>query len=100
MKGEISLEILRKNIMAEDMINPESSMNTTELTTQGVDLAYLQTGISRVFFWVLNFENLYFFGQWSQPAVFFGFLNKCCILNCFIFLTVFFGSSFMYHVLQ
>ena len=29
---------------------------------QGVDLAYLQTGISGVFLWVLNFENLYFFG--------------------------------------
>ena len=65
-----------------------------------MDLSYLQTGISGVFFWVLNFENLYFFGYWSQLLYFFGLLNKCCILKCFIFLTVFFGSSFMYQVLQ
>ena len=37
---------------------------------QGVDLAYLHTGISRVSFWVLNWENLYFFGYWSQLLYF------------------------------
>ena len=52
---------------------------------QGVDLAYLQTGISGVFCWVLNFQNLYFFGYWSQLLYFFGLLNKSCILKCFIF---------------
>ena len=39
---------------------------------QGVDLAYLQTGISRVFFWVLNFENLYSSGYCSQLLHFLG----------------------------
>ena len=48
---------------------------------QGVDLAYLQTGISGVF-GGLNFENLYFFGL----------LNKSCILKCFILSKVFLGS--------
>ena len=38
---------------------------------QGVDVAYLQTGISGVFFWVLNFENLYFFGVLVTADVFF-----------------------------
>ena len=42
-----------------------------------------------VFFWVL-----------VTDAVFFRLLNKCCILKCFIFLTVFFESSFMHQVLQ
>ena len=59
-----------------------------------MDLAYLQTGISGVFFWVLNFENLYFFGYWSQLLYFFGLLNKSCILKCFIFSTVFFCVQF------
>ena len=54
----------------------------------------------RSIFWVLNFENLYFFGYWSQLLHCFGLLNKCCILKCFLFLTVFFGYSFMYQVLQ
>ena len=40
-------------------------------TAQGVDLAYLQTGISGVFFWVLNFENLYFLGTAQSCCIFF-----------------------------
>ena len=36
----------------------------------GGDLVYLQTGISRVLFGVLNFENLYLFGCWSQLLYF------------------------------
>ena len=51
-------------------------------------------GISRSIFWVLNFENLYFFGYWSQLLYFFGLLNKSCILKCFIFSTVFFWVQF------
>ena len=38
---------------------------------QGVDLVYLQTGISEVFFRVLNYENLYFLVL-VTAAVFFG----------------------------
>ena len=53
------------------------------LQPQGVDLAYLQTGISGVFVWVLNFENLYFLGVLATATVFFGLLNKCRIsLGC------------------
>ena len=51
---------------------------------------YITTLLSRVFCWVLNFENLYFFGYWSQLLYFFGLLNKSCILKCFIFSTEFF----------
>ena len=57
-------------------------------------MAYLQTGISGMFSWVLNFENLYFFGYWSQPLYFFGLQNRSCILKCFIFSTVFFRVQF------
>ena len=51
-------------------------------------------GISGVFFWVLNFDNLYFLGYCSQLLYFFGLSGRCCILKCFIFLTVFFGVQF------
>ena len=54
----------------------------------------------RVSLGVLNFENLYFVEYWSPLLYFFGFLNKSCILKCFIFSTVFFGSSFIHQVLQ
>ena len=59
-----------------------------------MDLAYLQSGISEVFFWVLNFENLYFWGVLLTAAVFFGLFDKCCIFKCFIFLTVLFLVQF------
>ena len=59
-----------------------------------MDLAYLQTRISGVYFGVLNFENLYFFGYWSQLLYFLGLLNKRCILKCFICSTVFFWFQF------
>ena len=55
-----------------------------------MDLAYLQKEISGVFLGGLNFENLYFGGILVTAVVFFRLLNKCCILKCFIFLTVFF----------
>ena len=67
---------------------------------QGVGLAYLQTRISGVFLGVLNFKNLYFFWVLLTAAVFLGLLNKSCILKCFIFSTVFFGSSFIHQALQ
>ena len=51
-------------------------------------------------FWVSNFENLYFFWVLLTAAVFSGLLDKCCIFKCFIFLTVFSGSSFTHLVLQ
>ena len=50
--------------------------------------------ISGVYFGVLNFENLYFFGYWSQLLYFLGLLNKRCILKCFICSTVFFWFQF------
>ena len=59
-----------------------------------MDLTYLQTRISGVYFGVLNFENLYFFGYWSQLLYFLGLLNKRCILKCFICSTVFFWFQF------
>ena len=61
-----------------------------------LQIATYQTnpGISRVLFWVLNFENLYFFGYWSQLLYFFGLSDKSCILKYFIFSTVFFGFQF------
>ena len=61
---------------------------------QGVDLAYLQTGISGVFLGVLNFENLYFLGVLVTAPVFFGLLNKRCILKSFICSTVSFWFQF------
>ena len=66
-----------------------------------MDLAYLQTGISGVLFWVLNFENLYFLVTAQSCCIFWGggLLDKCCILKCSMFLTVFLGSSFMHLVL-
>ena len=42
-----------------------------------------------VFSWVL-----------VTAAVLFGLLNKNCILKCFIFSTVFFGSSFIHQMVQ
>ena len=46
----------------------------------------LQTSISGVFLGVLNFKDLYFFiSVLVTAAVFFGLLNKSCILKCFIF---------------
>ena len=36
-----------------------------------MDLAYILTGISGVFLWVLNFENLYFLGVQVKAAAFF-----------------------------
>ena len=48
---------------------------------QGMDLAYLQTGISGAFFrfWI------------SRISTFLGLLNKSCILKCFILSKVFLG---------
>ena len=60
-----------------------------------MNLAYLQTGISGVFFGVLNFKNLYFLGTGHSCCIFFGLLqNKSCILKCFIFSAVFFWVQF------
>ena len=42
-----------------------------------------------VFFWVL-----------LRAAVFSVLLDKCCIFKCFMFLTVFFGSSYILQVRQ
>ena len=44
-----------------------------------------------VFSWVLLTAAVFFLG-WL--------LDKCCIFKCFIFLTVFFGFSFVHLVLQ
>ena len=46
-----------------------------------------------------EFQNLYFLGT-AQSCCIFSLLDKCCIFKCFIFLTVFFGSSYIFQVLQ
>ena len=38
-------------------------------------MAYLQTGISRVFFGVLNLENLYFLGTGHSCCIFLGVIR-------------------------
>ena len=54
-----------------------------------MDLAYIQTGIREVFFWVLNFENLYFLGYRSKSLYFLGyqinavFLRLLCLQRYF-----------------
>ena len=53
-------------------------------------MAYLQPGIRGVYFWLLN----YIFCVLVTAAVFFGLLNKNCILKCFIFAMVFLGVQF------
>ena len=59
----------------------------------GVGLAYLQTGMSRVFFLGFEFRKFVFLGYCVTAAVFFfGLLDKCCIFKCFVFLTVFLGA--------
>ena len=47
-----------------------------------------------------EFRESVYFWYWSQLVYFFGLLNESCILKCFIFSTVFFGSSFIHQVLQ
>ena len=44
--------------------------------TQWVYLAYIQTGISGVFFGVLNFENLYFLGTDQSCCIKFSSCQK------------------------
>ena len=60
---------------------------------QGGELGIFTDMDQRSVFWVFNFENLYFW-MLVTAAVFFGLLNKCSILKCFIFLTVFFWVQF------
>ena len=52
-----------------------------------------------VFFLVLIIGTV-FFRYWSLMLYFFEWLNKRCILKCFIFSTVFFLSSSIHQVLQ
>ena len=53
--------------------------------SQEMDLAYVQTGISGVFFWVLNFETLYFLGTGHSCCIFLSsqinalFLSVLCL---------------------
>ena len=70
--------------------------NESDPGTQGVDLAYYRQISVEYFLWVLNFENLYFFGYCLlvTAAVFFGLLKKCCISKCCIFSKVFFWVQF------
>ena len=53
------------------------------VTCPGGGLGIYTDRDQRSIFWVLNFENLYFFGYWSKLLYFFGLSNKCCIfLGC------------------
>ena len=74
-----------------------STMEGTQ--SQGMDLAYIKTGISGVFFGVLNFENLYFWGTGHSCCIF-GFSNKYCIFKRFMSSTVFFRPNPIHQVLQ
>ena len=67
----------------------------------GVALAYLQTGISGVFWGVLISKICIFF-RTAHSCCIFGLLDKCCIFKCSAYLSVsvLFGSSFMHQVLQ
>ena len=61
---------ITSNIFPDDLkvgkVSPvHKSGDRDDLNAQGVDLAYIQTGISGVFLGVLNFQNLYFWGNWS-----------------------------------
>ena len=47
-----------------------------------------------------EFRESVFLGGIDHSCCIFGLLNKICILKCFIFSTVFFGSSFIHQVLQ
>ena len=40
-------------------------------------------------FWVLDFENLHFFGYCQSCCIFWGLSNKCFIFKCFMSSTVF-----------
>ena len=53
-------------------------------SSQGVDLAYLQTGISGVLFLGFEFpKSVFFLGTCHRCCIFFGSLNKCRIfLGC------------------
>ena len=73
---------------------------TCHIYRQGsVELPYLQTEISGVYFCVLNFE-ICILGVLVTTAVFSWVLKKCFIFKCLIFFTVFFRSSFIHHVIQ
>ena len=46
-----------------------------------------------------EFQESVFLGVLITAAVLFGLSNKSCILKCFIFSTIIFGSSFIHQVL-
>ena len=50
----------------------------------GLDIS-VHTGISGVFFWVLNFENLNFFGYWSELLYFLGCQTNAVLLSVLCF---------------
>ena len=61
--------IAMTNLWEETSLNSEAGALSG---FQGVDLTYLQTGTSGVFFWVLNFKNLNFLGTCHSCFIFGG----------------------------
>ena len=57
---------------------------------QGVDLVYLQTGISGVFLG-FEFRKSVFFWYWSDLLYFLGCQTNAVVFKCFTFSTVFLG---------
>ena len=58
--------------MLSEAVRPCPDKNSDIPFTQGMDLEHLPTEISGVFFWVLNNENLYFWGTGHGCCIFLG----------------------------
>ena len=84
------------------MQNPASFLIHMSVLDPGGELGIFTDRDQGSIFWGFEFRKSVFFGGGVlvTAALFLGFLNKCSILKCFIFLTVIFGSSFMHQVLQ
>ena len=94
-----SAPLLKVELSVSDSFLKRAEYTEIALEPQGVDFGIFTDRDQRSILGVLNFENLYFWVL-VTAAVFFGLLNKSCILKCFIFSTVFFRSSFIHQMLQ
>ena len=82
-------KIQRSNEYSKYYQNEEQKLAQAKVIhAQGVDLAYLQTGISSVFLG-FEFRKSVFFWVLGIGTAFFGLINKCCILKYFIFSKIF-----------
>ena len=66
------------------MVRPCPDKNPDIPFTQGVDLEYFNTDRNQQsIFWVLNFENLYFWGTGHSCCIFWGCQIDAVFLNIF-----------------